>query len=210
VPDQGEVEVNASRRRFMLAAPVAAGAAFLAACGSSSDPQTAEDKSSDASSPRGGQDLEIVNYALTLEYIEADFYDQVVDAGIFSGARGDLFKQIQQNEHEHVDALTALSKKLGGHPPEKPATQFPIGSGAGRVLDVAATLEGIGAAAYLGQLDSIENRQVLAAALSIHTIEGRHAAELNRLAGRNPFPDGAFASPLDMDEVNNAIQPFVV
>jgi hypothetical protein len=208
--DQGAVDVNASRRRFLLAAPVAAGAAFLAACGSSSDPQTAEDKSSDASAPKGAQDLQIVNYALTLEYLEADFYDQVVDAGLFSGAQGDLFKQIQQNEHDHVDALTALSKKLGGHPPEKPATQFRIGSGGRSVLGTAATLENLGAAAYLGQLDSIENREVLATAISIHSIEGRHAAELNRLAGRDPFPDGAFASPLDMDEVNNAIQPYVI
>src|SRR3954471_18508204 len=91
VPVQGAVEVDTSRRRFLLAAPVAAGAAFLAACGSSSDPQTAEDKSSDASAPKGGQDLVIVNYALTLEHIEADFYDKVVAAGIFSGATGDLF-----------------------------------------------------------------------------------------------------------------------
>src|SRR3954463_13906028 len=110
--DQGAVEENASRRRFLLAAPVAAGAAFLAACGSSSDPQTAEDKSSDAKAPKGGRDLEIVRYALTLEYIEADFYDKVVEAGIFSGATGDLFKEIQQNEHDHVEALTALTKKL--------------------------------------------------------------------------------------------------
>jgi rubrerythrin len=210
VPHQGAEELNASRRRFLLAAPVAAGAAFLAACGSSSDPQTAEDKSSNASAPLGGQDLRIVNYALTLEYIEADFYDKVVAAGIFSGQTGDLFKQLQQDEHQHVDALTALTRKLGGHPPEKPVTRFPIGSGDRAVIGTAVTLENVGAAAYLGQIDSIENRQVLASATAIHSVEGRHAAKLARLAGRDPFPDGAFASPLDMDEVNNAIQRYVV
>jgi rubrerythrin len=205
--------VDASRRRFLqLAAPVAAGglAAFLAACGSSSDPQTAEDKSSDASTPKGGKDLQILNYALNLEYVETDFYDRVVEAGLFSGPTGDLFKEIQQHEHEHVDALAALAKKLGGSPAERPATQFPIGKGARTVLDVAATLENVGAAAYLGQADVIENRELLAAALSIHSIEGRHAAKLNRLAGRNFSPDGPFASPLAMEEVNVAIQPYIV
>src|SRR3954452_6449903 len=164
--DQGAVEENASRRRFLLAAPVAAGAAFLAACGSSSDPQTAEDKSSDASAPKGGQDLVIVNYALTLEHIEADFYDKVVAAGIFSGATGDLFKLIQENEHQHVDALTALAKKLGGRPSEAPVTNFRIG-GARGAPNPAPPLEHTGVAAYLGQGAQIKTREVLAAALSI-------------------------------------------
>jgi rubrerythrin len=207
LPDQGAEGLNASRRRFLAAAPLAAGAAFLAACGSSSDPQTAEDKSSNASAPKGGQDLTIVNYALTLEHVEADFYDKVVAAGLFSGATGDLFKTIQQDEHQHVAALTALAKKLGGKPAERPVTRFPLGRGA---IRLAATLENVGAAAYLGQVDSIENREVLAALLSIHSVEGRHAAKLNRLAGRDPFPDGAFASPLGMEEVNNAIAPYLV
>jgi rubrerythrin len=213
VQDVGGVEIDASRRRFLsLAAPVAAGglAAFLAACGSSSDPQTAEDKSSNAAAPIGGQDLAIVKFALTLEYIEADFYDKVVQAGIFSGATGDLFKEIQQTEHEHVDALTALAKKLGGKPDERPITRFPLGSGAATVLRVAATLENVGAAAYLGQTDMIENREVLGAALSIHSVEARHAAKLNRLAGRDFAPDGSFASPLEIGEVKNAIAPYVV
>jgi rubrerythrin len=216
VEDVGGVETttDASRRRFLqLAAPVAAGglaAALLSACGSSSDPATADAKSSDAEAPHGGQDFVIVNFALQLEYIEVDFYDKVVESGLFSGAEGDLFKQIQQHEHEHVDALTALSKKLDGKLDERPQTQFPIGSGRKTVLDVAATLENTGAAAYLGQADSIENREVLAAALSIHTIEARHAAKLNRLVGAQFTPDGAYASPLSMDEVNDAIQPFVI
>jgi rubrerythrin len=210
VRDQGAEELNASRRRFLLAAPVAAAGLTLAACGSSSDPQTAEDKSSDASAPKGGQDLIIVNYALTLEYLEAAFYDQVVSSGALSGQTADLFKLIQQDEHEHVDALTALAKKLGGKPAERPDTRFTGGAGGGRAIDTAATIENVGAAAYLGQVSSVENREVLAALLSIHSVEGRHAAKLNRLAGRDPFPDGAFASPLSMEEVNSAIQPFLV
>jgi rubrerythrin len=151
-----------------------------------------------------------VRHALTLEYIERDFYDEVLGAGVFRGVEGDDIKRILEHEHEHVDALETLAKKLGGQPPERPTTQFPIGGGRDAVLDVAITLENTAAAAYLGQVDMIEAREVLAAALSIHSIEGRHAAKLARLAGADFSPDGAFASPLSMDEVSNAILPFVV
>jgi rubrerythrin len=209
---EGDERADASRRRFLqLAAPVAAGglAAFLSACGSSSDPATAEDKSSDAQSPKGGHDLEVVNYALTLEYIESDFYDKVVTSGMFSGAVGDLFAMIQQNEHEHVVALQALARKLGGPIQDPPRTHFPLG-GPRSVVEMAATLENTGAAAYLGQAATLGNKEVLAAALSIHTVEARHAAKLNRLVGREFTPDGAFAAPMERREVLDAVAPFIV
>lgn len=203
---------NKTRGGFLA---MAGAAAFLSACGSSSDPQTADKKSSDAQAPTGGHDLEIVNYALTLEYIEVDFYDKVVEAGTFSGKTGDLFKLIQSHEHEHVDALEALAKRLsdggkGGQVVERPQTRFPTGRGPNATLQLAATLENTGAAAYLGQVTLIQNREVLAAALSIHAIEGRHAAALNRLTGRPFDPDGALASPLGMSEVNDAVQRFII
>jgi rubrerythrin len=204
---EGAVESDASRRRFLqLAAPAALGgmAAFLAACGA----KKISGKSAQA--PQGGQDLVIVNYALTLEYIESDFYDKVVASGMFSGKNAELLKLIQNDEHQHVAALEALARKLNGKVAERPQTHFPLGGGPQSVLRLAATLENTGAAAYLGQVDSIENKEVLAAALSIHSIEARHAAKLNRLVGRQFTPDGAFASPLEMGEVNNAVAVFIV
>jgi rubrerythrin len=203
-------EGGGSRRGLLGAAAGGALAAFLAACGSSSDPQTADKESSDAQAPKGGHDLEILSFALTLEYIESDFYDEVVHGGLLSGRAGAVVKLIQGNEHEHVTALEALIKKIGGKPPERPQTQFPLAGGGHAALRLAARLENVGAAAYLGQLDAIENREVLAAALSIHSIEARHAAELNRLLGWQFAPDGAFASPRDIGEVTDAVQPFVV
>jgi hypothetical protein len=200
-----------SRRAALGAACGGALALTLAACGSSSDPQTADAGASDAASPKGGHDLEIVHYALTLEYIESDFYDEVVDGGYLSGDAGELAKLIRQNEHEHVDALEALARKLGGSPPERPDTQFPLaGGGARDTLRMAARLENIGAAAYLGQVDRIANREVMAAALSIHSVEARHAAALARLLGWDYTPDGAFASPRNMGEVLDEARQFIV
>ena len=77
------------------------------------------------------------------------------------------------------------------------------------VLETAATVENLGAAAYLGQAGRIESKDILAAALSIHCVEARHAAALNRLVGKSIVPDGAFAKPASMDEVLPKVKPFL-
>jgi rubrerythrin len=209
---QPEARDGASRRRFLALAGPGALAVLVSACGSSSDPQTADPEARKAFAPRGGQDQDIVNFALTLEYLESDFYSQVNQQGIFSGPAGDLFKMIEENEREHVAALQKLSKDLftDGKVVEKPATHFPLEGSPASVLRLAATFENVGAAAYLGQVDVIENRDVMAAALSIHTVEARHAAKLNRLVDQPFTPDGAFASPMSMQDVLSAISPYVV
>ena len=207
VPDG---EARSSRRGLLSVAAGGSLAAFLAACGSSSDPATADKGGKDPQAPKGGHDLDIVNFALTLEYVEADFYDEVVDGGLLSGRAGEVVKEIRENEHEHVKALEALARKIDGKPAERPQTQFPLEGGPRAVLSLAARLEATGAAAYLGQADLIENREVLAAALSIHSIEARHSAELNRLLGWQFTPDGAFASARGMGEVMDAVRRFIV
>lgn len=200
-----------SRRGLLAAAGGGVLALGLSACGSSSDPQTAEAGATDAESPKAGEDLEIVKFALTLEYVEADFYDQVVDGAFLSGEALELAKLIQQNEHEHVEALEALARKIDGKPDERPQTQFPLaGGGARDALRLAARLEAIGAAAYLGQADAIANREVLVALLSIHTIEARHAAGVSRLLGWEFTPDGAFASRRDREEVLDEVRQFII
>jgi len=188
-------------------------AAVLAACGDdeesgsgTSATTTAADE--EMASQFGEGDLGIVNYALTLEYLEAGFYDAVVGSGLFKGAELALIKQIGAAEQEHVDALVATAKKLGGKPAKEPKAEFPL-EDAKSVLELAATVENLGAAAYLGQAGAIEDPDVLAAALSIHSVEGRHAAVLNVLIGEEPTPDGPYAKPADMQTVLDEVQPFL-
>ena len=130
----------------------------------------------------GEGDVGIVKYALTLEYLEADFYKQAAESGMLKGEALELGKQFGEHEQEHVDALEATLKKLGGKPPAKPKGKFPLDS-QDAILDLAATVENLGAAAYLGQADKIKDPEILAAALSIHSVEARHAAALNRALG---------------------------
>ncbi len=205
-----------SRRKFMaLTGGSAAAAAFLAACGSDDDTSmsgatTTAPAAGDSETAQFGKgDLGIVNYALTLEYLEAAFYADVVKSGLFKGAELKTIEKFGQEEQEHVEALTAAAKELGGKPAPEPKAEFPLES-AKAVVELAGTVENLGAAAYLGQAANIQSPDVLASALAIHSVEGRHAATLNTLLGQPITPDGAFAKPADAATVLKSVEPFIV
>ncbi|HSS03765.1 MAG TPA: ferritin-like domain-containing protein [Solirubrobacterales bacterium] len=204
-----------SRRKFIALGGGSAAAAFLVACGSDDSSTTTTAASAAAGGDAvveekfGKGDVGILNYALTLEYLETAFYADVVKSGLFKGSDLATIRKFGSEEAEHVAALTGFVKKLGGKPAPKPKTEFPLKS-AKSVLELAATVENLGAAAYLGQAASIKSAEVLAAALSIHSVEGRHAAALNTLLGESITPDGAFAVPAGAPEVLKSVEPFIV
>ena len=205
-----------SRKRFlrMMGGAGAAGAfsIFLAACGDDDEDESSSsssEKSDKAASTKG--DLEIVSYALTLEYLETDFYNAVLDSGVIKDKKlGATAMAIRDNEQEHVDALVMTVKQLGGKP-TRPKTTFDavIDGGPDKVLETAAAVENLGAAAYLGQAPRIKSKEVLAAALAIHSVEARHAAALNQVVGKTIVPDGAFAKPASMAQVLPQVKPFL-
>ncbi len=215
-----------SRKRFlkMVGGAGAAGAfgVFLAACGSEEEPASPPTTGGETETGgAAGKDLEILNYALTLEFLEADFYRQVIDSGEITDEEiASLAQTFGEQEQEHVDALMATIEQLGGTPTEAPQTDFEkvLSGGPEDILATAAMVENIGAAAYLGAAPDIESPEVLAAALSIHSVEARHAAALNEAAGSEfasnedfvgSIPDGAFAQPATMDEVLKLVEPFL-
>jgi hypothetical protein len=206
-----------SRRKFLaLGGGSAAVAAFLAACGSDDDGTTTMAASASTGGTEavieeefGKGDVGILNYALTLEYLETAFYADVVKSGLFKGSDLATIRKFGKEEAEHVSALTAFVKKLGGKPAPKPKTEFPLKS-AKSVLELAGTVENLGAAAYLGQAANIKSPAVLAPALSIHSVEGRHSAALNTLLGKSITPDGAFAKAADAATVLKSVEPFIV
>src|SRR6476469_3056414 len=171
-----------SRRRFLAVGGGSAGlAAFLAACGDDSGTTTTTNSMGGGGASETAQfgkgDVGILNYALTLEYLETAFYADVVKSGLFKGAELETIRKFGQEEAEHVQALTQAVKSLGGKPAPEPKAEFPLKS-AKSVLELAGTVENLGAAAYLGQAANIQSPEVLASALAIHSVEGRHAAVL--------------------------------
>ena len=211
----------ASRKRFLKMVGAGGAGAFallLAACGNDDDKTSSNTGSnagsggsssgSSSSSQFGMGDVGIAKYALTLEYLEADFYKQAAESGMLKGQALELGKQFGEHEQEHVEALEAMLKKLGEKLPAKPTGKFPLDS-QDSILNLAATVENLGAAAYLGQADKIKDPEVLAAALSIHTVEARHAAALNVALGKEATPDGAFSKPATMDEVLKQVKPYI-
>ncbi len=155
-------------------------------------------------------DLEILNYALTLEYLEADFYRQGIEGGILSGRELELVEPIGEHEAAHVTALTDTVSALGGEPAALPTFTFPEGTFTDRAtfLETASTFEELGVTAYHGQITVVESPEVLGAAAAIAGVESRHAAIIATLIGGQPFPAPVEATAT-MDEVLAAAMPFI-
>jgi hypothetical protein len=209
------VRDDVDRKRFLRMAGGAGAASFgafvLAACGSSSTKTAstvAASGTTSTSTPSTTGDIAILNYALTLEYLEREFYAKVIASGLFTGKVGGLIKDFGSQEATHVEALKGAVSKMGGTPAVNPNGTFPITS-ATQVAELAYSVENLGAAAYLGQAPNIHSPEVLATALAIHSVEARHAATLGTLVKKSLTPDGAFAKPENMSMVLAAVKPFV-
>lgn len=201
------------RRNFLKYAGIVGVGASLALAGCSQDKKSTDGAvatDEPAESTGTNPDLGILNYALTLEYLEADFYAQGLAGSALSGKERALVEPIGQHETAHVDALAATIKKLGGTPVAKPTFQYPAGTftDKGAFLKTASVFEELGVAAYHGQVTKIQTPAILGAAASIAGVESRHAAILATLIGGKPFP-APVETTKTMDEVLAAAKPFI-
>jgi rubrerythrin len=159
-------------------------------------------------------DLDVLNYALTLEHLEYAFYRDGI--GLFSFGNDSRGQSIDTNiaairDHEgaHVETLASVIADLGGTPVEEATYDFgdaytdPMA-----FMMTAAALENTGVSAYDGAGQFITDPELLTAAGSIVAVEARHASYLNLLTGQIPFP-AAFETPLTMDEVLEIAGPFI-
>ena len=200
VPELATVEIHGmNRQAFILRGACAAGAVYGAAA--------VTPFITTALAQEGGGDVDILNFALTLEFLEADFYTRVGKEVGLSGDAKKLATELGENEEEHVDALTATIGELGGKPVKEPKFTFPA-KDQKSFLQLAQVLEDTGVSAYNGAAPAIESKEVLAAAGSIVQIEARHAAAIRLLNGESPAPE-AFDKTLSEAEVLKAVKPFV-
>ncbi|HEY5462580.1 MAG TPA: ferritin-like domain-containing protein [Hanamia sp.] len=162
------------------------------------------------SSPASPKDIIIdtLNFALTLEYLESNFYIQAVASGIIPA--GDAYNSlttIRNHENEHVNFLSTAITAAGGTPVSFTAASFDftakgtfpgVFTDYGTLLAVAQTFEDTGVRAYKGQAPNlITNNTYLTAALQIHSVEARHAAHLRemRQAANLLIPAGIIVKP---------------
>ena len=162
-------------------------------------------------------DLDVFNYALTLEHLENAFYrdglEQFDEAAFeeagFDAQVREYLALIGQHEQDHVDAITAAIEDAGGEPVAEGEYDFGYADVAG-FLGVAQALETTGTQAYTGAAPYIQDDALLTAALTIHGVEARHAAYLNEVTGADvPFPD-ALEPGLTRDQVLGIAGPFTV
>lgn len=211
-----------SRRRVLAGtAGVAAVAATPAILGSVGQAQSDE-----------RTDIDILNFALTLEHLENEFYIKQLDKfnerdfqrsellrefgfGMRFTAR-DYLRVIQEHEQAHVDFLTSAIEDAGGDPVSK-ATEYNFGAPLGKdevetvveFATVAEALEATGVDAYAGAAPSISNAVYIPPALSIHSVEANHAAYLRNLNGNQPMPK-AFNEAKSIDTVLEIVDPIIV
>ncbi|QIB75835.1 ferritin-like domain-containing protein [Halogeometricum borinquense] len=218
------VQEAVTYRRGFLAGSTAAGIGALA-FGTSGVAAQESDGDSDTT------DLDVLNYALTLEHLEDAFYqhnlkslggfyseETILTADLYDHLPYGFRKHVYPNltdigEHEstHVKTLTSVIEDLGGTPVEKAEYDFGTmkANNPESFFRTAMALENTGVQAYLGALSLIDSPELQTAAGTVVTVEARHAAYLNHLNGEDPFPK-AFDDGKTMDEVLEKAGQFIV
>ncbi|NEU56305.1 ferritin-like domain-containing protein [Halorussus sp. MSC15.2] len=198
---------------------LSAGAGNVAASGDG-DETTTQAEGQDEVNP-----VAVLNYALVLERLEATFYtrgleefsEDEIESSDIAGNFGEtvqssLYDQlttIRDHEQSHVDYLVKTIEKLGGDPvsADQVSFAFPLESPSG-FIKTGQTLETTGVSAYDGAINLLKQDNLLTAAATVATVEGRHSAYLNGLTGKSPFPR-AFDNAKPPAEILPLVAPFV-
>jgi len=146
----------------------------------------------------GKTDKSILNYALVLEYLQADFYSEAERLKTLKGETASQARTVGAHERSHVKALRGV---LGRDAVKRPSFNFRgVTESTGAFRRTAVALEDLSVAAYAGQAPRIESKPYLVAALGILSVEARHASWIRRIAGREPAAR-AFDEPRPKSEV---------
>ncbi|MFC6754729.1 ferritin-like domain-containing protein [Halorubrum tibetense] len=235
-----ENSANNTRRQFVAGTAgalggLAAGVGLVAPVSGDEHDENGDDEDGDDEETNGEDpepienefedDVAILNYARTLELLEADFYRQALeniseeelctcnmlqaDSALAERAYDELVT-IQEHEETHADVLGETIEALGGEPVEDLEFDFGLRvEYAEPFLATAAMLEDIGVSAYAGAAPFIENEDLVAPALSIHSVEARHASFVRTLTSQTGFPT-AFDEARSRSEVLELAAPFIV
>ncbi len=154
-------------------------------------------------------DVDILQFALTLEHLMAHLYTKIQATNLLTGKDQTFVESFGAHEAAHVQAISATLTKLGAVPvPAQANYNLPTLDSRATMLNLAKLVEDVSVGAYQGTAASIRNKTILAAAGSIMQVEARHAALVNMLLDLNPVPLPTTTS-LTLDEVNAKIKPLL-
>ncbi|KAF2192198.1 hypothetical protein K469DRAFT_653498 [Zopfia rhizophila CBS 207.26] len=160
-------------------------------------------------------DVDILQYALTLEHLEDRFYreglanftkEDFMEAG-FNETFYNNIKEVSYDETTHVSFLTKALQGVNAAPVAECTYAFGI-TDVKTFVATASILEGVGVSAYLGAAASIMEKAYITAAGSILTLESRHSAYLRAAQHQSPLPQ-AFDAPLGFNQVYTLAAPFI-
>ena len=201
-PDLGELDVDGALAEALSRTPLTrtrllqAGAGIGAVVAALAAAESAE-------AAFASSDVSILNYALTLEYLQASFYTEAERVGALRGRARHAARIVGAVERAHV---AALQKALGKAAIGRPRFNFQGTTEDGtKFLKTAVAFEDLAVAAYKGQAPLIKSDALLAAAVSIHSVEARHAAWMRHLFGITPAAT-AFDQPESRPEIERIVQ----
>jgi len=210
----GDTRLDFFKKAGLTGGAMVGGGALLSALvpGTALGSKTAPRGGRDARPPAsfGAGDVGILNYALTLEYLERAFYNEAAKNNRkgkyrLGGREKNFLMAVARDERAHVKYL---EKALGSNAVAEPKFDFGKTTSDRKLfLQTAFALENTGVGAYSGQAFNIVDPSILAAALSIVTIEARHAGVIGGLikGDKGIAPDGPFDDPLDANQVLKAV-----
>jgi hypothetical protein len=182
------------------------GALAVTGCGSSGGSGTETTGASGGTTarlPGAPDDAGILSFVLGLEQLQVALYQRATSSSFFNPGQMTVLRALADQESQHVAKLGSELKRLKAAVPKARALRVPLAD-ANAILSIAYRLENLTAAAYLGQVDRVQDKGVLETVLSIQTVEGRHAAAIGALLGKTATPAGAFAEGRNMATIAQA------
>lgn len=205
--EEGSNGKTISRRKFLVGTGALAGAAALFGVTHLTPNTLAGIRIASAQSL--DSDLDILQFALTLEHLENAAYAAANGSGLLSGEVAGYFRAFGDHENTHVIALTDVIRQMGAEPAKAQSSyNLPTFNSQNDVVSFFAIVEEVGAGAYLGAAPLVKDLNILAAAAAIHNVEAQHASVLKAVLN-DPLPSPAFGSPLTLDQVLSAVTPLL-
>jgi hypothetical protein len=208
IPILAEIDVDGALQETAAAAFPTTRAAFLwgsaaaAATGAAAFLATVGAPEADAAAAKTANDIAILRFDQVLEYLQAGLYTEAERLGALKPETLAWARVVGAHERAHLRAIKNL---LGGHAVKSPGFNYgSVTSDESKFLKTAVAFEDLTAALLKWQAPRLDSREIVAAAVSLHSVETRHAAWIRHIVGLRPAA-AAFDKPASQRKMSQLI-----